>query len=208
MSLKIQWQDVSGIERLTNALGRLQGAQKQLVLQRAVNHTGDKARTKVIRVLTNQTGLPYGVIKKALKDRRARGTSMSKTSGTISVHEGASLAYEIRSEGGDISLKFFKARETRAGVTASPFGERRLFPGAFTKGGRFPNRIVASSLNGHVYKRTGKDRNPLELLNSGVTIPQQMVTGASAKAFTQIVNAELPKRVLHEIAYLVPGIFT
>jgi hypothetical protein len=205
--LTIKWQDVAGMLRVENAMKRLDGPEKMLVLQRAVNHTGDKARTQVARVLSKQTGLPYGVIRKALKTDRAYGSRQEFVGGPVSVSTDASLSYTIRASGGDISLKYFKARETRAGVTASPFGVRRLYNQAFMKGGRFPNRVTAKGLNGHVYRRTGGGRGPLELLNSGVVIPSEMISGASAKAFTETVSTELPKRTIHEIGALVPGFF-
>ena len=205
MALVINWRDVSGLKRLENAMARLDGPQKHMVLQRAVNHTGDKAGTQVTRVLARQTGLPYGVIRKALKINKAGGGSIRD--GEISISTDATLSYVITAKSGDISLKYFKARETRAGVTAAPFGQRQLFAGAFMKGGRFPNRVTAKGLNGHVYRRTGAGRGPLELMNSGVIIPAEMVSGASAEAFTNVVETELPKRVMHEIEYLAPGIF-
>lgn len=205
MSLVLKWRDVSGMQRLENAMGRLSGPQRHMALQRAVNHTGDKARTQVTRVLARQTGLPYGVIRKALKVNKAGGASISD--GEITVRTDASLAYVITSRGGDISLKYFKARETLAGVTAAPFGQRQLFPGTFIKGGRFPNRVTAKGLNGHVYKRTGSARGPIELQDSGVVIPAEMVSGASAEAFTNVVEGDLPKRTMHEIGRLAPGIF-
>lgn len=216
MSLSIRWQDVSGIERLGNALGRLNSHEKHLVLQRAVNHTGDKARTKVIRALAKQTGLGYGVIRNAVRTGNAWGAGADAST----FREGrGSLTYVLSSKGGDISLKFFKARETRPGVTAAPRGQRQLYAGAFIKGGQFPNRVDADGLNGHVYKRAGgkvkrvrgksvgKRRQPLEFQDSGVIIPVEMLQGASAEAFTSTVNAELPKRVMHEINRLCPGIF-
>lgn len=205
--LTIKWQDVAGMIRVENAMKRLDGPEKMLVLQRAVNHTGDKARTQVARVLSKQTGLPYGVIRKALKTDRAYGSRQEFVGGPVSVSTNASLSYTIRASGGDISLKYFKARETRAGVTAAPFGVRRLYNKAFMKGGRFPNRVTAKGLNGHVYRRTGAGRGPLELLNSGVVIPSEMISGASADAFTETVSTELPKRTMHEIGALVPGFF-
>ncbi|WP_439623959.1 hypothetical protein [Shinella sp.] len=216
MSLTINWLDISGIQRLGNALGRLSSHEKRLGLQRAVNHTGDKARTQVIRALAKQTGLGYGVIRKAVRTGSAWGAGADGST----YREGrGSLSYILSSKGGDISLKFFKARETRAGVTAAPFGERRLFAGAFLKGGQFPNRVVANGLNGHVYERVGgkvirqrglnkgKRRQPLKFMDSGVVIPTEMLRGPSAEAFSSTVNAELPKRVMHEINRLAPGIF-
>lgn len=209
MALTVHWGDVSGMKRMENALGRLNSHEKQLVLQRAVNHTGDKARTQVIRVLSKQTGLNYGVIKRAVKTIRAYGASASSF-----VEGRGSLTYTMWSSGGDISLKYFKARETRGGVTAAPFGKRQLFAGSFMKGGHFPNRVNVRKLNGHVYEpaspgRTGKSTwgRKVNFKDSGVIIPAEMIKGASLEAFQSVVNATLPDRVSNEIRHLVPGFF-
>lgn len=207
MRLELHWSDVSGMVRLENALVRLDGPRKHLVLQRAVNRTGDMARTKVIRALSQQTGLPVKVIRKAVKNDKATGAGLERATGDIFVSTGANLTYVLRTQGGDISLKFFRARETRKGVSAAPRGERKIFPGTFMKGGRFPNRVTAKGLNGHVYRRTGKGRGPLEFVDSGVTLPVEMLRGASAEAFTSTVEETLPRRVMHEIEFLCPGIF-
>jgi hypothetical protein len=189
---RLRWQDISGLQRLDNAMAVLSSDQKNNALRRAVNHTGDKAKTVVIRTLAEQTGLKQKVIRKAVKVKRANYSS---------------LEYVMTTRGGDISLKFFGARETRRGVSAAPFGQRRVFPGTFMKGGRFPNRVTASRLNGHVYRRTGSGRGPLEFVDSGVVIPAEMVRGATASAFTGLVERDLPPRVMHEIMRLVPGVF-
>lgn len=210
--LELKWQDVSGLHRLSNAMGRLDSHQKHLVLQRAVNHTGDKARTQVVRVLAKQTGLPVGVIKKAVRTGRAWGAGAGADT---FVPGRGSLVYVMSSKGGDISLKYFKARETMSGVTAAPFGKRKLFAGTFLRGGKFPERNAsfsvptkkAASLNGHVWKRAGKKRNPIELQNSGVIIPEQMLKGATADVFQSTVEKHLPGRVMHELNRLCPGIF-
>ncbi|WP_137136570.1 hypothetical protein [Rhizobium sp. FKY42] len=212
MALQIKWADVSGLQRMDNALKRLDSHAKHLVLQRAVNHTGDKARTRVIRALAKQTGLSQKVIRKAVRTGRAWGAGADIETFT----EGrGSLTYTLSSKGGDISLKYFKPRETRAGVTAAPFGVRKLFPGRFTKGGKFPERKTAATvltkkeaaLHGHVYNRAGKARTPLEFNDSGVVIPAEMLKGETARAFTAVVETDLPPRVIHEIERLVPGFF-
>ena len=212
MSLSIRWQDVSGIQRMGNMLGVLNGHQKHLSLQRAVNHTGDKARTQVIRALAKQTGLNYGVIKKAVRTGRAWGASENASQ---FVDGRGSLEYVLSSKGGDISLKYFKARETRQGVTAAPFGKRKLFAGAFMSSGRRPNRKMAGKLNGHVYEpvnsqATGKSswKRRIRFLDSGVVIPGEMLKGASRDAFMRVVDAELAKRVMHEMNRLTGGIFS
>ena len=159
------------------------GTEFPAAIARAINHTGDKAKTQMIRALVPQTGLKRGVIVRALK--------VSKAS--------AGGAYVIRSRGGDISLKYFGARETRAGVSAAPHGQRQVFAGTFIKGGRFPNRVAIGKLNGHVFRRTGKGRLPIAKQKSGVYIPQEMVSGASAEAFRTAVTADLPARLQHEL---------
>lgn len=193
----LRWQDVSGLDRLGNAIGRLSDLQRDTALMRAVNHTGDKAKTAVIRALAAQTGLKQKVIRKAVRAKRAAGAG----------HANMSLEYVMTTRGGDISLKFFAARETRAGVTAAPFGQRQLFAGTFIKGGRFPNRVTARGLNGHVYRREGAGRGPLEFMDSGVIIPAEMVKGATADAFRTVVERDLPPRVMHEIMRIAPGVF-
>src|SRR5690606_7015065 len=108
------------------------------------------------------------------------------------------LTYEMRASGGDVALKYFDPRETRKGVSARPFGKRQVFPSTFMKGGRFPNR-KGMVFNGHVMKRVGPDRFPIEVQKSGVIIPEQMVSGETAAAFQRVVREVLPRRVEHEL---------
>lgn len=207
MELKLHWADVSGMKRLENALGRLDGPQKRLVLQRAVNRAGDSARGKVVRALVSQTGLPFKVLQKAVKAKRASGVYQESGTRQIFVTTGSSVVYEMSSTGGDISLKFFKPVETLKGVSAVPGGQRKLFERSFMRGGRFPNRKPAKGLNGHVWRRDGKDRLPLEFVDSGVIIPVEMLRGESAAVFRSTVDDVLPRRVMHEVEYLCQGIF-
>lgn len=155
---------------LTALAGRFRraGSAGELALARGLNKVGLKARTQMRRALVAQTGLKYGVLVRALRSKSASP---------------GSLAYQIKSKGGFIRLKFFGARETRAGVSAAPRGQRRTYSGAFIKGGRFPNRVPASRLNGHVFRRIGAGRLPIALVRSDVRIPDDMVSGASEAAF-------------------------
>lgn len=175
--------DVAGLDRLANLLGAA-GNQAPHALRRAVNHTGDKARTVMVRTLTLQTGLKRGVIVRAMKVNRANF---------------GSLVYAIRSKGGNVSLKFFGARETRSGVSAAPKGQRRIYAASFLKGGRFPKRVPLQ-MGGHVFIRTGgAPRLPIQKVKSGVYIPNEMVEGATRSAFLSVVSASLPARVEHEL---------
>lgn len=200
----LAWDDMDGVNRLMNAMSMMSGHQKHLAIQRAVNHTGDRARTRVVRALARQTGLKQAVIRRAVKVQRAWGASAD--AGAF-VPGGGSLVYVMTARGGEIALRHFAARETRKGVTAAPRGTRQLFPGTFMMAGRFPNRVEASGLNGHVYKREGKTRLPIAKQKSDVVIPVEMVRGETLAAF-ETATATLTDRVMHEINRLAPDIFT
>jgi hypothetical protein len=69
------------------------GARKGL--SRALRHTGRKAKTRIARTLVQQTGLKYAVLHRAVRE----------------INVGAdALSYELQARGGNIRLKFFKAR--------------------------------------------------------------------------------------------------
>jgi hypothetical protein len=178
--------DLSQMRRISNAL-HAAGKQVPLILNRAINHTGDKALTQMRNALVGQTGLKRGTLVRALKGTKAFGAG----------------AYVIRSKGGNIRLKFFGARETRKGVSAAPWNSRRIYPATFMKGGRFPHRKTLN-LGGTVLKRVGRSRKPLESIRSGLFIPEEMVTGQSQAAFYGTIDRELPGRIAHEL-YRVLG---
>jgi hypothetical protein len=179
--------NTAAIARLGNIF-KAAGKNAKDAERRAINHTGDKARTAMRRVLVPQTGLKRKTINKALKSTRA-----SYSSG----------AYIIRSKGGNVRVMFFHARETRAGVSAAPWNARRVYPHTFMKGGRFPKR-VALKLGGAVLERAGSARFPLHGVKSGLFIPEEMVKGESETAFYATVERELPARLAHEL-YRVLG---
>ena len=190
--LNLRWADQSGLTRYEKALMALGSARMAQAENRAVNRTGDMARTQVRRSLTRQTGLKRRTIVKAVRTHRSSP---------------ATLTYTMKASGGDVALKYFGARETARGVSAAPFGQRRVFPHTFIKGGTFPNR-VGIGMGGHVFARTGGSKFPIEKQKSGVIIPAEMVKGATAEAFTSTVARVLPQRVMHEVARLTGGVMT
>lgn len=133
----------------------------------ALNAGGSTLRVRTIEAQTKQTGLAKRTITRAQREFRASA---------------ASLVFEIEAEGGDVRLKFFRARETKAGVSAAPWNARKVFPETFIKGGRFPGR-VGLSMGGHVFQRTGKGRLPLVGGRSGLFIPTELVSGQTAATF-------------------------
>lgn len=190
MQIKISMAD-DVLRRYGNQLGAIGDAKARMALARAVNHTGAKAKTQVIRALTKQTGLKRGTIVKAVRQRQANPTG------------GGDATYELVTRGGDISLKVFAARELRAGTKAKPWGRWQMFPGAFMRGGRFPKRVPLS-MGGHVFRRAGSSRLPIALQKSGVYIPKEMLAGETAAAWERVIATSLMPRVQHEIARLLP----
>ena len=179
--------DASQMARVANLFAAA-GQKKQLALVRAVNHTGAKALTQVRRALVKQTGLKRKTIVKAVKATKAFNGS----------------DYVIKTSGGNIRLKHFGARETRRGVSAAPWGKRRVFPGTFIKGGRFPGRRDLA-MGKQVFIRDGQARAPISVQRSGLHIADELVTGNAEAMFYRTVETELPKRLSHEL-YRILGV--
>lgn len=190
---KIGEVDVCDLQRFGNMIGAL-GQDGPKVIVRALNRTGDMAKTRVVRALAKQTGLPQKTVRKAVK--------ASKTSWGSHTGKAQNLEYRLSSSGGDVSLKYFKKRETIDGVEAflgTSQGKTLFIGDTFFKGGVFPRRrVVLKKMNGHVFGRMG-GRTDLEVIKSGVFIPIEMVEGATAAAFEDVVAEVLPRRLDHEI---------
>lgn len=178
--------DVKGLQRFENMLGAL-GAEAPKAVNRALNRTGDMARTQVVRTLARQTGLPQKTIRKSVKVKRSTWSDLN---------------YTMSAAGGDVSLKYFKPRETRKGVSALVRGQRELYESTFLKGGSFTRGRVVLNMGRHVFLRVG-NRTDLEKQKSGVVIPAEMVDGATAEAFDRTVEVQLPRRLDHEISRLL-----
>lgn len=179
-TIAFKWQG-NGIARLTAAVDQLEGPRKRAALRRAVNHTGDKTFTVVRRVLAKQMGLKQA-------DLQRRGLSKRRAND-------ASLTFTIIGRGKHIPLKDFAARPGVRGVSAAPWGIRRMFKSTF----------VVKTLGGNVFKRIGKKRLPIEKL-WGPAIPRELVREMTTAAFQSTVAANLPARVEHEVRVLTAGV--
>lgn len=166
------------------ALFREVGNQAPHAIRRAVNWTGDKARTRVTRTLVKQTGAKYAAVRRALKIKRANYGAME---------------YRITAFGGFISLKEFSPRQRRDGVSAAPWGRRIVFKHAF----------ISAAMGGHVFIRelSGDKRVPRLPIKKlwGPAIPREMLKGDTEKAFVTLVDAELQPRVEHELLAILQG---
>ena len=155
-----------------------------LVMNRVVT----RARPKVVKAVAAETGIFPKILTKAVRPLRASPTNLR-----------AGLA----SRGGEIGLRYFKAREANGGVAADVAGEREFFPGAFRRSGRAPNRYMVRRLNKQVYVRDTESRRwgakPIVKQGSGVWIPLKMIEGESRKAFDEVAATELPVQIAREL---------
>jgi hypothetical protein len=145
-----------------------------IVMARALNHTGDKARTKVKRALAEQTGIQYGKINGLISSKRAQRT-------------GAGLEYAIVGKRNNTNLSLFKARETSTGISAYPWKKLHQFKGGF----------LVARYGGKAYRRKTHSRFPLTTLD-GPNVVKELVKDASAQAFESTIP-EIIARVAHEL---------
>lgn len=172
--------DAAGLIRQADAMAFLYNRTPD-ALRRGLNHTGRKAFVAVRRAVSKQIRAPQSAIQKygKLQERRAHHYS---------------LAYSIVSKGGPIPLKYFRPSQTARGVSAAPWGNRKVYKSSF----------MAGAMGGHVFWRKGKARFPIERI-AGPNVPKEMVKDQSAAAF-RAVSAELPARIAHEIRVITNGV--
>lgn len=196
-----------GLRRLTEATRGLSDRRARVAFSRALNHSGRAAGTQAGRALSDQTGLPKSTGRRAVRRHVERSTP-------------ATLSYTIHGRGGDVSLRYFRPRETKKGVTASPWGKRTLYAGSFLKAGWWPKRVVKPNWNRQVFIRSntsgyGKARSPITgklersgtkftKVKSGLFIPIEMVRGATANVWSNAAR-RLQPRVEHEVRRLTKG---
>jgi hypothetical protein len=176
-----------GLRRFTQLSSDLGSAKARGIYSRAINDTGAKAATATGRALSAQAGISKRVGAKAVK-RRTRSTP-------------ATLAFDIHVKGGEIRMKYFKARETRKGVSAAPRNARQVFAGTFTRAGWWPNRVGKSNWNGQVFRMVG---NKFQVVKSDVVLPTEATQGQTADTFDSGKNA-LEVRVSHYLRRLAGG---
>lgn len=130
-------------------------------VSKAIDEVGNKVKTQVIRSVARQAGVKYGAVRNVIFVKQAMGEGSGKF---VMVARDATL-----------SLKEFGPRQTRAGVSAAPWGKRRVFPHTFI------------GPNGHVFARAMNEgkrvgRKPIYKL-FGPNIPKEMVKDEAEKTF-------------------------
>jgi hypothetical protein len=175
----------AGLPKLTAALRQVSSPTMRKVYSRALNRTGKTAETRTVRAVAAQAGIPQRAVRSygGIRD--------------VPANPGR-LEYQIVSTGGFIPTKHFGARQTRKGVSARPWGVRRVFTGG---------TFISAKLGGHVFHRTKSSRLPIKL-HWGPAIPKEIVKDQSKAAFEGAVADTLPKRVDHELRRATKGAFS
>ncbi|WP_375657557.1 MULTISPECIES: hypothetical protein [unclassified Bartonella] len=108
------------------------------------------------------------------------------------------LETDIIGSGTPIPLKFFKAKETKRGVTYKMFGKKEILPHAFIKGGSFPKRVELKKLNGNVFQRADGDQFPIAK-QEGPSIAKVMSKPEIASAIAQYANERLTENIQRQL---------
>jgi hypothetical protein len=160
------------------------GAQKVVAIRRALNRVGDQLYTRTIKVVAKQVGTTQRSIRKYMIKKR--------------VFAGARAVYRIVGEAPAMSLKEFSPRQTPQGVSAAPWGHRRIFKHSF----------ISAALGGHVFVREihggGRaGRLPIRKL-WGPVLANELVRGGMEEEHKRATE-ELSNRIAHEIDAILQG---
>lgn len=171
-----------GLPKMEEAIKRLGSESKAKAAYRmALNDTNKAIHTRVKRVLSEQMGASQRDIVKHGGIKMIRAIN-------------SRLEASIVAKGGYMPLSDFKSRQVKRGVSAAPWGTRRIFPKTF----------IVRSLGGNAFKRLGAKRLPIEKL-WGPAVPREMVRDQSAKAFEEVSARMLPTEVRRQIERLTLG---
>jgi hypothetical protein len=152
---------LAGLEQLREGIEQI-GFTEREAARLAVNHTLDWVYTRVVRLVSLETGMQQKYVRSALRKAPARTA--------------ADPVARIIAKGGYESLKAFHPRQTKKGVVASPWNKRRLFPHTFM----LPN--------GHVFKHAKGDGHKLIKL-WGPAIPKTMVESKETEKLVDLAMA-------------------
>ena len=176
------------MKHFQNRLAQVGQGKGRVAMARALNRGGKTTNVHVKRALVAQTSIPRSIVNATLKEKQA------STSG------GGALEFVIYGSGTELPLKIFKPKQMGFGTRAKVWGKMQRFPGAFM--GPRPG-VIAPSLGGHVFHRTGKSRKPIEKLY-GPSIPKEMVIDQTARTFETTSVREISKRLDHELKRMMP----
>lgn len=165
-------------------------------IARGLNKAGEPTSNKFMREVKKSLGIGRAAGMKSWKDPTATGQRKKQATPAL-------LRYELTASGRKIPLKYFKARETRKGVSATPYNQRQIFAGTFMKGGRFPARKDLK-YGDTVWKRAGKARTPLEK-QYGPSIPEGFGQPTPTRTWENEGGNRVMKAVIKELNAILQG---
>ena len=177
------------LSRYAARLEALGGGNGRGVLAQALNEGGQAVRSATVAAETAQTGLP--------------GDTLERAQQTIEANAG-SLSYTIWSEGGNVRLKYFGAKEGGGGVTAHPWNRSTYYDRAFITSGPRGRRAPSPKLGGQVYRSASRRwGGPISLVRSGLFIPTEMTKGQTAAAFDKGAASVLATTVVSRLGAML-----
>lgn len=189
-----------GLPKFADAVEAVGSSRARRTYVSALNHTGARVQTAVIRALAKQVGLPSGRLRELGRIKATRATAS----------EGNDPSFRIKSSGAYLSLGEFRPSQFSYGVKANPWGRSQRFPSAFIFAGH--RRSGQRMPFGGVFQNSGRfnpksGRNNLALPLYGPAVPKEIVQGESKAAFEARAQ-DLGARVAHELRRLTKGAVT
>ena len=191
MHIVVSFRD-QALSRYAARLEALAGGEGRGALAQALNEGGRAVRQATVAAETAQTGLPGDTLERAQRELPA---------------DSGSLSYTIWSEGGNVRLKYFGAKEGGGGVTAHPWNRSTYYDRAFITSGPPGRRAPSPKLGGHVYRSVGGSRRwggPISVVRSGLFIPVEMTKGQTAAAFDTGAASVLATTVVARLGAMLP----
>ncbi|MFW6085221.1 MAG: phage tail protein, partial [Gemmatimonadota bacterium] len=149
---------------------------------RAINRTATTTRKEAVRAIAKHMGVRQKDVRDSTRIHRARP----------SVSPQAVIEFRGRS----LNLIRFKARQIKRGVSAAPWGRRRVFPMAFIANIRGSRAVMVRKKIGG--KRVG--RLPIRPVR-GPGVAKTAADEALARARRETVARVLPERLERELAF-------
>jgi hypothetical protein len=216
MQLKITLQG-NGIAVITAACDQLASGTAYLAAARALNHTGAKVETRVVRSLAKQVGLKQGDLFR--RDRTIRGVKASAsnprfelmTRGTaIRAVELRHFVYKRPKQGRGSDGRFTAVTGKGGGVRLGGWARARTVRSGFKVAAGADWGVGKKKADGLYYRpdRDNKKRFGGFRTMYGANINKQLVQAETLAAFDAVVNDPthgLTRRIDHELKRLIPA---
>ena len=135
----------------------------------AINQVGAEVFTQAKKELAGATGLKQNIVAKKIKKDKAR-----KGDETYSIH--------IKSR--YLNVIEFGARQTKKGVSAKIWNNRKIYKGAFIGSGRNSGKQL-------VFKKSKRNPKRIEAVH-GASLPREFERQGMAKIFNKKIKTQFP----------------